>query len=112
MWTRSLTAWVPFGGHSENEALYDGRAQRARLHRNGAPICPSHFGGQIVSRTLTRPKLKEKPILPGLFKLRTSAWRSGLVSYPVLPARPQKSRAFGVQRPSPLATMLAITAQT
>src|SRR5271169_4230571 len=27
----SPTAWVRLGRHSENEALYDGRAQRARL---------------------------------------------------------------------------------
>jgi len=32
LWKRSLTASVPLGRHSENEALYDGRAQRARLH--------------------------------------------------------------------------------
>ena len=32
LWTRSLTAWVPRGRCSENEALYDSRAQRARLH--------------------------------------------------------------------------------
>jgi hypothetical protein len=31
-WRPSRTALVPPGGHSANEALYDGRAQRARLH--------------------------------------------------------------------------------
>ncbi|MFZ0207840.1 MAG: hypothetical protein WAL59_17350, partial [Roseiarcus sp.] len=31
LWTRSLTAWVQLGRRSENEALYDSRAQRARL---------------------------------------------------------------------------------
>ena len=44
---RSLTASVPLAGNSENEALHDGRPQRARLHVRRRPDCRPHAKQQM-----------------------------------------------------------------
>jgi hypothetical protein len=48
---RSLTAWVRLGRHLENEALYDGRAQRARLQIRESGWRTSFCASRIAIRT-------------------------------------------------------------
>jgi hypothetical protein len=48
----SPTALVPLGGNPQNEALYDCRAQRARLHIRGRPGLPETVSRSCPTTTL------------------------------------------------------------
>jgi hypothetical protein len=72
LWTRSLTALVPFGGHSENEEPYDGRAQRRGYNSLAPGLLPLLASrddiGEIERAIANNPFAGD--VIPGLRGIR------------------------------------------